>query len=528
MPQLRPHFEKVDSQIQKRSISPTGARAVFEAHGEIFTVPAEKGDVRNITNSPTVADRFPAWSPDGKSIAYFSDETGEYPLHISPQNSLGPVTKIDLGRPTFYSSLKWSPDSKKLTYHDERLNLWYIDVEKKTPVHVDTGDMRHRTSSTHGPLTAGGSTYCKELDNHMHAIYVYSLETGNSTQITDGMSDALSPKFDKDGKYLYFTASTDEGLVAGGDMSAFDHPVTRSVYVVVLKKGVASPIAPESDEEKGDKKPDADSAKDKPGAASADKPKEGAESKEKKKPAEPAKVEIDFDGIRQRILAMPIPPKNYFGLLSGKEGEIFLVEIPPAFPVHGEFGQTVYKFTLKDRKLDKLVDGIMGFSFSFDGEKMLYRKGQAWFINPTSAPPAPGKGQLKTAGMEVYVNPREEWKQIYHEVWRIERDFFYDPHFHGLDLQQAEKAFAPYLDNVASREDLNYLFREMLSYMSVGHMFVGGGTQPQTLRVTVGLLGAEYAIENGRYRFGHVYDGENWNPNLRAPPYPAGSGCEGR
>ena len=519
MPQVRMRFDKVDKQIQNSQISPTGARAVFEAHGEIFTVPAEKGDVRNITNSPAVADRDPSWSPDGKSIAYFSDESGEYALHISPQNGLGTVTKIDLGKPpTFFYSPAWSPDSKKITYFDKRLNLWYIDVEKKTPVHVDTDTFDGPSFSTVWSPDSKWLAYTKQLDNRMHAVFVYSLETAKTTQVTDGMSDAQTLDFDKSGKYLYFTASTDMGLVAGGDMSAIDRPVSRSVYVAVLKKGVASPLAPESDEE--NKKSDADAAKDSSGdKAAADKPKESAEAKDKdkEKPKEPPKVEIDFEKISQRILAMPIPAKNYFGLLAGKEGEIFLVEGPPTFNFEGPPSLTASKFTLKTRKTDKLVDGISAFSASFDGEKMLYKQGQAWFINPADKPPEAGKGGLKTAEMEVRVDPRAEWKQMYHEVWRIERDFFYDPHHHGLDLEQAEKTFAPYLDSVTSRADLNYVFREMLSYMSVGHMFVGGGTEPEIPKVKVGLLGADYKIENGRYRFTHVYDGENWNPKLQAP-----------
>jgi len=519
MPQVRPRFDKVDKQIQNSQISPTGARAVFEAHGEIFTVPAEKGDVRNITNSPAVADRDPAWSPDGKSIAYFSDESGEYALHISPQNGLGPVTKIDLGKPpTFYYSPTWSPDSKKITYFDKRLNLWYIDLEKKTPVHVDTDLFDGPSFSTVWSPDSKWLAYTKQLENRMHAIYVYSLETAKATQITDGMSDVQTPDFDKSGKYVYFTASTDMGLVAGGDMSAIDRPVSRSVYVVVLKKGVASPLAPESDEE--NKKTDAEGAKEGSGdKAAADKSKESAEAKDKdkEKPKEPPKVEIDFEKINQRILAMPIPAKNYFGLVAGKEGEILLVEGPPTISFEGPPSLTAWKFTLKTRKTDKLVEGISAFTTSFDGEKMLYKQGQAWFINPADKPPEAGKGGLKTAEMEVRVDPRAEWKQMYHEVWRIERDFFYDPHHHGLDLEQAEKTFAPYLDNVTSRADLNYVFREMLSYMSVGHMFVGGGTQPEIPKVKVGLLGADYKIENARYRFTHVYDGENWNPKLQAP-----------
>jgi len=517
MPQVRPRFEKVEKQIQNAQISPTGARAVFEAHGEIFTVPAEKGDVRNITNSAAVADRDPAWSPDGKSIAYFSDESGEYALHVRAQNGLGAVTKIDLGTPpSFFYSPNWSPDSKKITYSDKRLNIWYVDLEKKTPVRVDTDLYEGSNFGTVWSPDSKWLAYTKQLDNHLHAIFVYSLETKKATQVTDGMSDAIFPDFDKSGKYLYFTASTDMGLVAGGDMSAINRPVTRSVYVVVLKKGVASPLAPESDEE--NKKPDSEAAKE--GSAdkgNTDKSKESAEAKDKEKPKEPPKVEIDFEKIGQRILAMPIPARNYFGLTAGKEGEIYLVEGPPVVPFDGPPSFTAYKFTFKTRKTDKLVEGVSAFGVSFNGEKMLYKQGQTWFINPTEKPPEAGKGNLKTADMELYVDPRAEWKQMYHEIWRIERDFFYDPHHHGLDLAQAEKTFAPYLDRVTSRSDLNYLFREMLSYMSVGHMFVRGGTQPDFPKIKVGLLGADYEIENNRYRFTHVYDGENWNPKLQAP-----------
>ncbi len=509
MPQVRPHFEKVGQQIQNAQISPTGARAVFEAHGEIFTVPAEKGDVRNITNSPVVADRDPGWSPDGKSIAYFSDESGEYALHISPQNGIGPVTKIDLGNPpSYFYSPVWSPDSKKITYFDKRLNIWYVDVEKKTPVHVDTDLFDGTNFNTAWSPDSKWLTYCKQLDNRMHAVFVYSLETGKATQITDDMSDALYPDFDKGGKYLYFTASTDIGLVAAGDMSALDRPVTRSVYVVVLKKGVVSPLAPESDEEKAEKKSDGDAG---------DKSKDASESKDKEKPKEPPKVEIDFDKISQRILAMPIPARDYFGLNAGKEGEVFVAEGPLVPPLDGPSSFTVYKFTFKTRKTDKLVDGVSAFAPSFNGEKMLYKQGEAWFINSADKPPEGGKGRLDTAGMELRVDPRAEWKQIYHEAWRIERDFFCDPHYHGLDLQQAEKTFAPFLDTLSSRTDLTYLFHEMLSYMSAGHMWVGGGTQPEVPHVKVGLLGADYKIENNRYRFTHIYDGENWNPKLHAP-----------
>ena len=512
MPQVAPHFEKVEKQILNFGISPTGQRAVFEAHGEVLTVPAEKGDIRNITHSPGAADREPAWSPDGKSIAYFSDESGEYALYISNQDGMGTPKKIDLGQPpSFFYTPTWSPDSKKIAYSDKRLNLWYVDLDHPTPVKVDT-DMFDTPAYEYDVVWSPDSrwlAYTKQLVNHQHAVFVYSLEDHKATQLTDGMSDALYPSFDKGGKYLYFTASTDMGLSTGWlDMSSIDRPVTRGVYITVLRKDLPSPLAPESDEEK------IDAAKETKPAASADQAKDKEKEKE---PKVPVKVTIDFDNIGQRILALPIPPKNFKGLYTGKEGDVYLLEGPRLDPDNGPPVLTVQRFDLKKRKTEKLLDDVRSFVLSFNGEKMLYRQGDKWFIGAADKPPKPGEGLLKTADMEVYVVPRAEWDQMYREVWRIERDFFYNPHFNGLNLAAAEKAYKPFLASVASRSDLDYLFSDMLGNLTVLHMYVGGGTMPEVKPVNVGLLGADYSVENGRYRFTKIFNGENWNPQLHAP-----------
>jgi tricorn protease len=530
MPQLRPHFVKVvtatQSQIQNQGISPSGSRAVFEAHGEILTLPAEKGDMRNITQSPGVADREPAWSPDGKWIAYFSDESGEYALHIRDQNGTGPVKKIDLGQPpSYFYAPTWSPDSKKIAFNDKRLNLWYVDLDHPGPVKVDADlfdSPLHEFDVVWSP-DSKWLAYTKQLQNQLRAAFVYSLDTHKANQVTDGMSDVLYPNFDKNGKSLYFTASTDVGLSTGWlDLTSYGHPVTRSVYVVVLRKDLPSPVAPESDDEKSEEAKKADSGSAPAGEAKessggTDQKAEGDKAKAAEKKPEPVKVTIDFEGMDQRILALPIPAQNYVGMVAGKEGVLYLVEAPAVPPQDGPATLTLQRFESKTRKTDKLLDGISSFSLSFDGEKMLYEQQKKWFITAADKAPTPGSGQLKTDEMEVYVDPRAEWKQIYHEVWRIERDFFYDPHFHGLNLDEAEKEFAPYAENVTSRNDLNYLFREMLSYMSVGHMFVRGGAQPNNPKVQVGLLGADYEVAKGRYRFAKVYGGQNWNPELHAP-----------
>lgn len=549
---VRPHFTKVEpKRIQSFGISPSGVRAVFEAWGEIFTVPTDKGDIRNLTHSPAVADRDPAWSPDGKSIAYFSDESGEYELCIRDQNGMGTVRHINLGNPpSFFYTPVWSPDGKKIAYSDKRLQLWYVDLDKGAPKLVDAdyfgGFGPTQLNQTWAP-DSKWIAYTRQLPSGLHAVFVYSMEQGKASQLTDGMSDTLYPSFDKNGKYLYFTASTDTGLsTAGLDMSSDEHRVSRSVYVAVLSKDEKSPLAPESDEEKpkdekkaGDDKDkskdqskDKDKDKGKEGDkgkadkdAKGDKDKSGKDDKNKDKKEEPVVVKIDLEGISQRILALPIPAKNYSSMLSGKSGVLFLGEIPPVLTEDDQqnLTGTIQKFDLSKRKLDKFLEEVNDFVVSSDGEKILYRKGEAWATASTDEPPTaggppkPGLGPLKLDTWEVYVDPRPMWKQIYEETWRIERDFFYDPHYHGLDLAKVKKKYAPYLEGIASREELTALFQECLGELTVGHMFVGGGEAPEPKKFKGGLLGADYSLEGGRYRIAKVYNGENWNPGMQAP-----------
>ncbi len=520
LPSTRAHYEKVGEKIQNAGISPTGVRAVFEARGEILTVPAEKGDVRNLTRTTAVAERDPAWSPDGKSIAFFSDESGEYALHIVDQSGSGAVKKIGLGNPpSFFYGPTWSPDSKKIAYTDKRMNFWYVDVEKGAPARVDADRFEDPsvTLAVNWSPDSKWLTYSKFLENHLRGIFVYSLESGKVSQITDGLGDARYPVFDKGGKELIFAASTDLGLSSGWlDLSSFQHPVLRNIYAAVLKKGEKSPVEPQSDEEKVEEKKDAaDKGKD------ADKGKEGEKGKESEKKDEKkdegVKVTIDLDGIGQRIVALPIKPANYVSLDAGKAGTLLLSEIPDVPRLEPNTPVTVTKFDATTRKTEAFLAGINGFGVSANGEKVLYRLGPGWFIAKTDGAPKPGDGALNTGAMEVLVDPRVEWNQMYHEVWRIERDFLYDPNHHGLNIPAMEKKYAAYLKGAGGRGDVNYLFDEMLGEVTIGHMFIAGGDIPEAPKVKGGLLGADYKIENGRYRFARIFNGENWNPDLRAP-----------
>lgn len=533
---VRPRFEKVGNRIFNAHISPTGARAVFEARGEIISVPAEKGDPRNLTNTTGVMERDPAWSPDGKWIAYFSDESGEYELHLRDQKGAGEVKKIKLGAkpPLFFFGPAWSPDGKKIAYFDKQVSLWYLEIDKGAPVKIDHNPigLRNDVMIPNWSPDSRWITYTKQLPNLLRAVFVYSLESGKTSQLTDGLSDARYPAFDKSGKYLYFTASTDIGPgISFADLSGFGHRSTRSVYAVVLRNDIPSPLAPESDEEKvtEEKKEGATGGQGEEKKADAQPP-AGA-------PKPPAKKEeptrIDLEGVDQRIIALPmIPARSYIGLTVGKANMVYVLEQPIAPAAPGQFGFTVHKFDLEKRKFDKALDGVTSFQISANGEKALYRQGFTnWMIKPVAALGAPagpmgpgapggapgGSGVLKTSEMEVYVDPKVEWKQMYNEVWRNERDFFYDRNLHGLNLEEMKKKYAPYVEAVAHRSDLTYLFTEMLNQLTAGHMFIGGGDQPRPNFVPGGLLGCDYKIENGRYRFARIYNGENWNPNLSAP-----------
>jgi tricorn protease len=527
LPQVRPHFEHVSpDDLLNVAVSPTGKRVLLEAHGEILSVPAEKGDVRNLTRSPSVADRDPAWSPDGKWIAWLSDMSGEYALYFRSPDGIGETKKVDLGDPpSFYYLPRWSPDSKKVVLSDKHLNLWLVDVDHPTPVKIDTNPFDWAPFDPSWSPDSRWIAYDKHLDNQLRATFVYSVADKKTHQVTDGLSDTSCPRFDESGKYLWFLARTDVGVAGGEGMTSIGRPMASSVYGVVLQKEQASPVAPESDEE-----PDAGVF----AAARADKDDKSDKGDKTEKPdragaKKPEPVTIDFDGIDQRIVALPIDRANYVDLQVGADGALFLVAAPVALSdedlIDAEdepLPWDVWRFDRKKRKAERFLEKIDGdrwatFLLTDDRKKVLYAKDRKLRLASTDPSSKDEEKTIDTGDMQVWVDPRAEWRQIYHEVWRIERDFLYDANAHGLDLGAAEKLYAPWLEGIAGRDDLNALLGQALSNLVLGHVWMRGGTMPRQSRVNVGLLGADFAVEQGRYRFARILAGENWNPDLRAP-----------
>lgn len=499
LPWARPQFKKVAGMIRNGGLSPTGVRAVIEARGDIYTVPAEKGDFRNLTASSGAHDRSPAWSPDGSQIAWLSDASGEYRLVLGEPSGLGQRREIELPTRGFYSEPVWSPDSKRILIQDNHRNLWQIEAASGAASKVDADqypDPFRNFEASWSP-DSNWIVYSKNLPSHLRAIFVYSIEQKKSYRITDGLADSVSPAFDAGGKYLYFMSSTNFGPSTGWlEMSSVDRPVRRAIYLAVLSADEPSPLLPESDEEPAPK----------------------TEQKEATKPAEgqaakAAGLKIDIEGIENRIITVEVPPRDYRNLSAGPDGTFFYIE-----PLPNGGGARLYKFQLKDRKPVPFLEGVSDYSVSADRKKLLYRSGPRWGIVGTAAPAKPGDGSINVNALETKVDLKAEWAAIFRETWRVQREYFYDAEMHGADWDAIYRKYEPLVAHVGHRADLGYLIAMVGGELVVGHSYLtGSGDVPGDDPVRVGLLGADLAVENGRYRIKRIYTGENWNPGLSAP-----------
>jgi tricorn protease len=540
-PWMMPRWEDVTSRMTNMAISPTGKRVAVEARGEIFTIPAEKGDVRNLTNSSGSAERDPAWSPDGKFISYFSDKSGEYRLYIEAQDGLTPPREITLDKPTHYYTSSWSPDSKKMLFSDTNLRVWVLDVAtgKATVVGNDPWMVPQRTLNPVWSPDSKWVAYSSRLRSMYHAIFVSNADTGETKQVTDGLADAVWPAWDASGKYLWFLASTDFGLRSQWlDMTSYDHDENFGLYFAVLKKSDASPLLPESDEDRGVGTGRRTLA---PGACPGDIPAAaGTDTAAGDQPAQtprgsrqPVSVQIDFDNLSKRVVSVPgIAERQYSELHSGTDGIVFFLEAAGRGAGPGA-GSELVRYRLCDRKMTTFVPRVAAYEVSADGRKIVYRAAGGGGAGPGAAggpppapslfivdadrtPPQPGQGRIN-ASLRMYLEPKEEFKQIFNEGWRNERDYLYVPNLHGTDWAKDKEMYGAMLPYVNHRADLNYLLDMMGAEIAIGHSYVRGGDMPDVPQSPGGLLGADFAIENGRYKVTRIYDNESWNPDLRSP-----------
>src|SRR5690606_27037388 len=452
----RQHYIAVGADIRSYTISPTGQRMLLENRGEIFTVPKEKGDARNISLAPGSHERFPAWSPNGKWISFISDKNGKYELVLRDQMAKDEPVYISLGQTPFYYQPTWSPDSKKLFYNDAHLNLYYVDIETKKVTLVDND----RLSSTTGRVSnhfqpswsydSNWIAYIKSLGNGVRTLFMYNLKTKHATQVTDGMSAVNQPTFSRDGKYLFFSASTNTGLTNSGlHMTAYERNVNYNVYAFILSKDTPSIFKNESDEEEvvdGQKevsKKEEERLNDKNKGKSPDKKSDKSETA------------VDLDEINRRIVALPLPSGRY--LLNGStENKLTYMR-----------GNTIGIYDLKKLEDKTLVEHASGFDISANGKKMIYRGNRDFFIVDTGKKPAPGDGKIEIKNVKQLVDPEAEWKQIFYEVWRMQKEFFYVENMHGVDWNAMKTKYEKFLPYVGHRSDLGYLLNEMMGEMVV-------------------------------------------------------------
>ena len=534
--QAMKHWVSASRQITDFDIAPDGKRAVLAARGEVFTVPAKDGSVRNLSHSPGVREQHVAWSPNGQWIAYVSDRTGEDEIYIAPQDGLAAEEQITSGHKGFMFQPAWSPDSSKIAWANKDLKLWYIDVKAKKPVEVGRGKYGEIVNYSWSP-DSKWLAYDKNLESGYSVVYLYGLDDRKTIAVTSPLNNSYAAVFDRDKRYLYFLSDRDYNEVLGNIDFEFTNPKTTRVYVVTLTADEPSPFPALSDEVKvKGEEPAAASPAPGPGEGNKKNAKQTPNKKEQeKKPEEkasqtetkePPKVfKIDLDGIQNRIVALAVPPAVIRSLDASKDA-IFYSTSPIqglSGPLPGETS-AIHAYDLKERKDKVLLDGADRFALSSDGSKLLYRaegEGPVGIIDakPPDAPHKVGDGALKLDGMRVEVDPAQEWKEIFNEVWRQQRDYFFEASMNGVDWQKTKDQYAQLLPYVADRYSLTYVMGEMIAELSNSHTYVGGGDMPDLHPVNVGLLGADYDADaaSGMYRIKKIFTGENWDAHTRSP-----------
>jgi tricorn protease len=509
---LKPRLDSVGDLVQTTGISPTGKRAVLQVRGDVFTLPAEHGPPLDLTRSSGVAERFPAWSPDGKEIAYWSDRSGEYQLTVRPADGSGSETQLTKYGPGFRYNISWSPDGKKLAFIDQAMTISIFDRVTGRTTAVDKAlyyaEGALEAFTPHWSSDSRWLAYQRDLPVTQHnAIFLYDVTSATRTQVTSGFYNDNSPVFDPSGKYLYFlTDRSFDPIYAAVDATwIYANPTT--IAAVPLRRDVPSPLAPRDDEEGGG----AALAKEKADSARVDSAKAKADTASH---ASAKPVLIDLDGFERRLVILPPPAGNYADL-SAAVGKVIYRRLPRAGSSSGEKSAALY-WDLQDRSEQTILDNAGGITLSANGEKLLVAQGDKLAIVDAA------KGQkfehpLATSALTTQVDPRAEWQQIFNDVWRMERDFFYDPHMHGVDWAAERTDYQKLIDASVTRWDVDWVLGELIGELSSSHTYHGGGDVPAVRHVGVGLLGVDWSLENGAYRIKHIVDGAAWDNEVRSP-----------
>lgn len=499
---VRPAWRQVSDLISSYNLSTTGRRAVFEARGDLYTVPAQHGEVRKLTSGSGSRERAPVWSPDGKWILYLSDETDEDELYlIEPGPTTGvPRKKVQLtrdGKVWRYDPV-WSPNSRLVAFSDKDLRLWILDVETRALTLADSAEIWEITRYSFSP-DSRWLAYSKPVqrDRAFSSIFLYNIPGKTVHEVTGGFTNDTDPVFDPNGRYLYFVSGRDFSPKLGNFEMSYVYENMDRVYLLTLQADSLSPLHPRSDEETA-----AGEGKDVGGKSKA------ADGDKKEAPG----LRIDLDGLGSRIVTLAEKPGNYGGLRSS-EGRVFWLSAEQGRP-----GLTLFRYDVSDRKQVTLAEGINGYDISPDGKKLIVRKGGSFHIVDAAAPkPDLSGGALDLSGMRTRVDYRAEWRQMFNEAWRQLRDFFYVPNMHGVDWAAVRDQYAPLVEAASHRDDLNFILGEMVGDLAAGHTYVGGGDYPEVKRTRSALLAAELEPHNGFWRIGHILPGENWQQGRRSP-----------
>jgi tricorn protease len=509
-PELRPYLKKVDEFITGFDCSPTGKRALIVARGEVFTVPKEDGPTRNLTKDSGARDKDVVWSPDGKKIAYISDKSGEYEIYL--MDSQGKEESIQLTHHNngYRHTLRWSPDSKKIAFADQTLSFYYIDVNTKRIVKVDKSEYENVDVSLDSKLISDFSwspdsryiAYSKMDEDLVYKVYIYSLETGKSHCVSNGIYNDFGPIFSKDGKHLFFISNRRFDPTFCDFEWEMVYKKVAGIYCLTLKKD-GEPLLPfRSDEEE---------------IKSEEKVREKNGKKDKD-----LQVVIDFNGISERIEAIPLPRGNYRNL-STNESAIFYLNIDEGdfnrFDFRPVGPRNLYAFSFKERKEETVIESIDDYKLSADGSYVVYKQGNSVGIIDVAERNSAGK-PLNLSDLKMWLDPMAEWQQIFNEAWRMERDFYYEPNMHGLDWVAMREKYGQILKNATCRQDVRYIIGELIGELNTSHTYVfGGDYQRKADRVNIGMLGADWEIDetNNRYRFKKIYRVQDWTQEIIPP-----------